>query len=57
MNIDENPSDTDNELENVESVEEFMETVNLTLGNYSSEFESDFSTSDSNFTSDSDYIV
>ena len=57
MNIDENPSDADKEFENFKSVEEFMETVNTTLENYSSEFECDFSTSDSNVTSDSDYIV
>ena len=35
MNIDENPSDADNEFENVESVEEFMESVNTTSENYS----------------------
>ena len=57
VNINENLSDADNEFENVESVEEFMETVNTALENSSSEFENDISTSDSNVTSDSDYIV
>ena len=34
-----------------------LRSVNTTLEIYSSEFESDFSTSDSNVTSDSDCIV
>ena len=44
-------------IENINSVEGFTETEDVSLENYSSEFESDFSTFDSSDTSDSDYVV
>ena len=45
------------QITSLKMLNQLVETVNTTLENYSSEFESDFSTSDSNVTSDSDYIV
>ena len=58
VKIVESPSDGDNELiGNMNSGEEFAETEDVSLENYSSEFGSDFSKFDSSDTSDSDYIV